>query len=72
MEQTRRSPRAQAISVRNSVSPSIESVLARRCRRGTAIEAASTTWLSMRRINILFRRVGKFPASACNSWAFRA
>src|SRR5271165_5090153 len=33
MEQTRRSPRAQAISVRNSVSPSIASVLALRCRR---------------------------------------
>ena len=49
IEQTRRSPRAQAISVRNSVSPSIESVLARRCRRATAIEAASTTWLSSRR-----------------------
>ena len=47
MEQTRRSPRAQAISVRNSVSPSIASVLARRCLRLTAIEAASTTWLSI-------------------------
>jgi hypothetical protein len=36
-----------AISVRRSASPSIASVLARRCRRGTAIEAGSTTWLSI-------------------------
>src|SRR3984893_12608892 len=46
MAQTRGSPRCQAISVRSSVSPSIASVLARRWRRGTAIEAGSTTWLS--------------------------
>ena len=38
---------AMSISVRNSVSPSIASVLARRCHRSTAIEAASTTWLSI-------------------------
>src|SRR5580692_7030389 len=43
---TRGSPRRQAISVRSSVSPSIASVLARRWRRGTAIDAGSTTWLS--------------------------
>ena len=36
---TRGSPRCQAISVRSSVSPSIASVLARRWRRGTAIDA---------------------------------
>ena len=36
----------QAISVRSSVTPSIASVLARRWRRGTAIDAGSTTWLS--------------------------
>src|ERR1700720_3775367 len=46
MAQTRGSPRCQAISVRRSVSPSIVSVLARRWRRGTAIDAGSTTWLS--------------------------
>ena len=46
MAQTRGSPRCQAISVRSSVSPSIASVLARRWRRGTAIDAGSTTWLS--------------------------
>src|SRR4051794_14833099 len=46
IEQTHRSPRAQAISARTSFSPSIASVLARRCRRSTAIEAGSTTWLS--------------------------
>jgi hypothetical protein len=45
--QTRGSPRCQAINVRSSVSPSIASVLARRWRRGTAIDAGSTTWLSM-------------------------
>jgi hypothetical protein len=33
--------------VRTSFSPSIASVLARRCRRSTAIEAGSTTWLSI-------------------------
>src|SRR5438270_10761198 len=44
--QTRGSPRCQAISVRSSVSPSIASVLARRWRRGTAIDAGPTTWLS--------------------------
>jgi hypothetical protein len=38
MAQTRGSPRCQAISVRSSVSPSIASVLARRWRRGTAID----------------------------------
>src|SRR5947209_18088360 len=43
--QTRGSPRCQAINVRSSVSPSIASVLARRWRRGTAIDAGSTTWL---------------------------
>jgi len=47
IEQTRGSPRLNAISVRRSASPSIASVLARRCRRGTAMEAASTTWLSI-------------------------
>src|SRR6202030_2907096 len=46
MAQTRGSPRCQSISVRSSVSPSIASVLARRWRRGTAIDAGSTTWLS--------------------------
>src|ERR1700731_2105035 len=46
MAQTRGSPRCQAISVRSSVSPSIASVLARRWRRGTEIDAGSTTWLS--------------------------
>src|ERR1700733_15561945 len=40
--QTRGSPRFQARSVRNNVSPSIVSVLARRRRLGTAIDAAST------------------------------
>jgi hypothetical protein len=35
------------MSVRKSISPSIASVLARRCRRSTAIEAGSTTWLSI-------------------------
>ena len=40
-EQTRRSPRPQAISVRNSVSPSIASVLAHRCRRSTAINKSA-------------------------------
>src|SRR6516164_6604008 len=37
--QTRGSPRCQAINVRSSVSPSVASVLARRWRRGTAIDA---------------------------------
>ena len=46
IEQTRGSPRFQAISVRSSVSPSIRSLLALRLRRGTATEAGSTTWLS--------------------------
>src|ERR1700737_1230120 len=41
MAQTRGSPRCQAISVRRSVSPSIASVLARRWRRGTAIDAGA-------------------------------
>ena len=35
------------MSVRTSVSPSILSVFARRCRRDTAMDAASTTWLVM-------------------------
>jgi hypothetical protein len=43
MAHTRGSPRLQASNVRSSVSPSIASVFARRRRRGTAIEAASTT-----------------------------
>jgi hypothetical protein len=38
-----RSPRAQPIKVRSSVSTSIRSVLTRRLRRFTAIDAASTT-----------------------------
>ena len=46
MAQTRGSPRRQASSVLSSVSPSMASVFARRCRRGTAIDAGSTTWLS--------------------------
>jgi hypothetical protein len=36
-----------AISVRTSVSPSIRSVFARRCRRDTAIDVASTTRLAI-------------------------
>jgi hypothetical protein len=47
MEQTRGSPRSNARSVRTRASPSILSVLARRRLRATAIEAASTTWLSI-------------------------
>src|SRR3954447_17678763 len=47
LEQTRRSPRAQPISVGASFSPWIASFLARRGRRSTAIEAGSTTWLSI-------------------------
>src|SRR3954469_21221312 len=47
IEHTRRSPRAQAMRVRRSISPSIVSVLARRCRRLTAIEAGSATWLEV-------------------------
>src|ERR671938_385730 len=45
MVQTWRSPRIQAIRVRRSFTPSILSVFGRRCRRLTAIEAGSTTWL---------------------------
>src|SRR5215472_4014175 len=41
MAQTRGSPRCQAINVRSSVSPSIASVLARRWRRGRAIDAVA-------------------------------
>ncbi len=44
---SRGSPRLNAVSVRSNSSPSIVSVFARRWRRGTAIEAASTTWLSI-------------------------
>jgi hypothetical protein len=47
IEQTRGSPRLWASSARSKVSPSILSVLARRRRREVAIEAASTTWLSI-------------------------
>lgn len=43
IEQTRGSPRLYAINVRISASPSIRSFFARRCRRDTAIDAASTT-----------------------------
>ena len=46
IEQARRPPRAHSISVSSSFSTSIRSVFARRLRRFTAIEAASTTWLS--------------------------
>jgi hypothetical protein len=46
--QTRGSPRFQASRVRSKVSPSMASVFARRRRRGTAIDAASTNWLSIR------------------------
>ena len=44
---TRGSPRLYASSVRSSASPSILSVFARRRRREVAIEAGSTTWLSI-------------------------
>src|SRR6516164_984446 len=47
MAQTRGSPRCQAISVRSSVSPSIASVLARRCRRGTAIDDVALNTISL-------------------------
>jgi hypothetical protein len=47
IEHTRGSPRLNAINTRSNASPSILSVLARRRRRETAIEAASTTWLSI-------------------------
>jgi hypothetical protein len=49
IEQTCRSPRAHAISVRSIASASIRSVLARRLRRFTAIEDGSTTWLRIPR-----------------------
>ena len=45
--QTRGSPRLWASKALTSVSPSIRSVFARRRRRETAIEAGSTTWLSI-------------------------
>ena len=44
---TRGSPRLYASSARTSASPSILSVFARRRRRDVAIEAGSTTWLSI-------------------------
>jgi hypothetical protein len=44
---TRGSPRLNANSARSSASPSILSVFARRRRRAVAIEAGSTTWLSI-------------------------
>jgi hypothetical protein len=44
---TRGSPRLYASSARISASPSILSVFARRHRREFAIEAGSTTWLSI-------------------------
>ena len=44
---TRGSPRLYASSARSSASPSILSVFARRRRRDVAIEAGSTTWLSI-------------------------
>ena len=44
---TRGSPRLYASSARTSASPSILSVFARRRRREVAIEAGSTTWLSI-------------------------
>src|SRR5919199_1872968 len=65
IEQTRRSPRAQAMRVRRSISPSIASVLARRCRRLTAIEAGSTTWLSIPLASS--RRCSQKPSSPA-SW----
>jgi hypothetical protein len=47
IEHTRGSPRLKANSVRNNNSPSIMSVFARRLRRGTDMDAASTTWRSI-------------------------
>jgi len=47
MAQTCGSPRLKASSARTRASPSILSVLARLCLREVAIEAGSTTWLSM-------------------------
>jgi hypothetical protein len=44
---TRGSPRLYASSARTSASPSILSVFARRRRRDVAIEAGTTTWLSI-------------------------
>src|SRR5918993_4197682 len=44
---TRGSPRLEASKVRTKASPSIRSVFARRRRRAVAIEAGSTTWLSI-------------------------
>jgi hypothetical protein len=44
---TRGSPRLYASSARTSASPSILSVFVRRRRRDVAIEAGSTTWLSI-------------------------
>ena len=44
---TRGSPRLYASNARTSASPSILSVFARRRRRDVAIEAGSTTWLSI-------------------------
>ena len=47
MAHTRGSPRLYASNARTKASPSILSVFARRRRRDVAIEAASTTWLSI-------------------------
>src|SRR3954452_10902580 len=45
--QTRGSPRLSASKARTKASPSIRSVFARRRRRDVAMEAGSTTWLSI-------------------------
>src|SRR3954467_1759686 len=47
MAPTRGSPRLYASKARTKASPSILSVFARRRRRDVAIEAGSTTWLSI-------------------------
>src|SRR3954468_18142254 len=66
--QTRGSPRLSASRARTKASPSIRSVFARRRRRDVAMEAGSTTWLS---IPSLCRTPGIQNPSSPASWMTR-
>ncbi|SFH49075.1 hypothetical protein SAMN05216459_1392 [Ensifer sp. OV372] len=66
IEQARGSPRFHAIRARISVSPSMRSVFARRWRRGMAMDAASTMWLSIQ-ASLLSTRPNQKPSSPA-SW----
>ncbi len=76
IEQTRGSPRSQAISVRSSISTSITFVFARRARRSTGRLDGCITWTSLltdeKRAKLRRARSGEFAARNSMSGGRRA